>query len=128
MSFWECEKCGGVPGVTPCCSDNRVVENKEDKMSKRISAEEARNMTLQNADYSKAVDEIMVGITAKALAGESVFITRGYGFGDGCCYCNEDKWPKLNREIVRELRKLGYVAKVKSEAKQFVDLWLEVSW
>ena len=97
-------------------------------MSKRMNAQEARNIALQNADYSKAIDEIMVGITAKALAGECVFITRGYGFGEGCCYCAEDKWPKLNREIVRELRKLGYVAEVKSEAKQFVDLWLEVSW
>lgn len=21
MSFWECPKCGGIPGVTACCKD-----------------------------------------------------------------------------------------------------------
>src|SRR5690606_29544026 len=23
MSFWECPKCGGIPGVTFCCSDEK---------------------------------------------------------------------------------------------------------
>jgi len=23
MSFFECDKCGGIPGVTHCCTDNR---------------------------------------------------------------------------------------------------------
>lgn len=35
MSFWECEKCGGIPGVTFCCSEmNNEKEKKcaQDKL------------------------------------------------------------------------------------------------
>jgi hypothetical protein len=30
MSFLECSKCGGVPGVTACCSDAQAGEAKAD--------------------------------------------------------------------------------------------------
>ena len=28
MSFWECQKCGGIPGVTHCCRDKNYVASK----------------------------------------------------------------------------------------------------
>lgn len=33
MSFWECEKCGGILGVTGCCSD---LKSKEQAMTKQV--------------------------------------------------------------------------------------------
>lgn len=29
MSFWQCEKCGGTPGVTWCCTDKSMTANTE---------------------------------------------------------------------------------------------------
>lgn len=31
MSFWECDKCGGIPGVTYCCTDRKEMPRPTDE-------------------------------------------------------------------------------------------------
>jgi len=41
MNFYECEKCGAIPGVTACCTDNpREVQqwvSVEDRLPEKVS-------------------------------------------------------------------------------------------
>lgn len=32
MSFFECDKCGGIPGVTPCCTDQKKAVNMTEQL------------------------------------------------------------------------------------------------
>lgn len=96
-------------------------------MTKRLTAEQARDMA-RAKDPAFAVDAILAGIKDAAEKGKYEYVTRQYGFGDGACYGNEDKWPALCQAIVKELRGLGFTARVRVQENQFVDLWLEVKW
>lgn len=93
----------------------------------RMTADQARDIA-RAKDPSFAVDTILAGIAKVAEQGKYEYITRSYGFGDGSCYCNEDKWPRLCKAIVTELRSLGYDCLVRCDEGQFVDMWLEVTW
>jgi len=96
-------------------------------MADRMTAEKARDLA-RAKDPSFAVDEILAGIEDAAREGKYEYSTRAHGFGSGSCYGNEDKWPALNQAIIKELRKLGFAARVRVHEGQFVDLWLEVTW
>ncbi|MBD1554667.1 hypothetical protein [Pseudomonas typographi] len=93
----------------------------------RLSAEKARDMA-RAKDPAFAVDTILAGIAIAAKGGKYEFDTREYGFGDGSCYSNQDKWPELCKAIIRELNALGYKCQVRCDEGQFVDMWLEVTW
>lgn len=96
-------------------------------MKTRLTAEQARNLA-QAHDPCFAVDAILEGIKEAAKKGKYEYVTRSFGFGDSACYGNEDKWPALCQAIVKELRGLGFSARVRVQENQFVDLWLEVKW
>ena len=93
----------------------------------RMTASEAANIA-QAKDPAFAVDTILAGVKKAADEGKYEYITREYGFGDGSCYCNEDKYPPLCKAILKELRALGYACTVRTHEGQFVDMWLSVKW
>ncbi|OZI56988.1 hypothetical protein CAL20_15350 [Bordetella genomosp. 4] len=74
------------------------------------------------------MDTILAGVEKAARDGKYEYITREFGFGDGSCYTNEDKYSELCKAILKELRGLGFGAIVGSNCGQFVDLWLSVTW
>lgn len=82
-------------------------------MADRLTAEKARDLA-RAKDPSFAVNEILEGIEAAAREGKYEYVTRKYGFGDGACYGNEDKWPALCQAIIKELRLLGFSASVRA--------------
>jgi hypothetical protein len=75
-----------------------------------------------------AVDVILAEVRKQAEAGKTSLKTYSCGFGAGGLYTDESKFPELQREVLKRLRALGYVAGVRVEERQFVDLWLHVSW
>lgn len=93
----------------------------------RITAEQAASIA-QAKDPYFAVDSILDGVRMAAADGKYEYITREYGFGDGSCYCNENKYPPLCHAILKELRALGYACTVRAHEGQFVDMWLSVKW
>jgi len=93
----------------------------------RINAEQARDIARAH-DPSFAIDEILAGVEACAREGKYEYTTRKFGFGDSACYGFEKGYPEQCKAILRELRALGFNASVKAEEKQFVDLWLSVTW
>lgn len=96
-------------------------------MTNRLTAESAAKLSIAK-DPSFAVDSILDGVRMAATDGKYEYITREYGFGDGSCYCNEDKYPPLCKAILKELRALGYACTVRAHEGQFVDMWLSVKW
>lgn len=95
--------------------------------SNRMTADRARDLA-RAKDPSFAVDSILAGVEAAARDGKYEYQTREHGFGDGACYSSEERWPELNKAIVKALRALGYRADVRVHEGQFVDLWLSVTW
>ncbi|KKO71800.1 hypothetical protein [Kerstersia gyiorum] len=97
-------------------------------MADRLTAEKARDLA-RAKDPSFAVDQILAGIEQAAREGKYQYITREFGFGSGECYGNEPAWPALCQAIVKELRALGFTARVRvQDGSQFCDLWLDVTW
>jgi len=78
-------------------------------------------------DPAFAVDTILAEIAKAAEAGKYEYTTRAYGFGEST-YCNEDKYPELCKAILKDLRGLGFKCQCHAQERQFVALWLEVSW
>lgn len=92
----------------------------------RLSAASARDIA-RAKDPAFAVETILTEVAKAAEAGQYKYTTREYGFGSKT-YCNERDYPLLCKAILKELRELGYQCQVNAEERQFVDLWLEVSW
>lgn len=93
----------------------------------RLTADKAFGI-VASKDPSKAVDTILEAVKAAAEKGLYSIRVREYGFGSNVCYAAERDWPKINKAIVKELRDLGFQCYSGSEARQFIDLWLYVSW
>lgn len=51
---------------------------------------------------------------------------RDFEFGSGKLYCREEYYPQICKDIMTELKKLGYKIRIKCTEKQFVDMWLEI--
>ena len=92
-----------------------------------LTAAEAASLSRQK-DPAFAVETILEEVRKAAQAGEWSIKTYSAGFGDAALYAPENKWPEHNREALKRLRELGYRADVHAIEKQFVDLFLEVSW
>ena len=96
----------------------------------RLTAEQARALSQEaNVDtvVNEALDEILMLVGVQARSGGDRFIKyRGHGFSDSAVYGND--WPIANRKITEALEDLGYRATVRSDERQFVDLWLQVEW
>ena len=92
-----------------------------------LTAEEARELSRVNSP-EELVEVILKGVKEKAEQGKSKFVTREYGFGDGCLYTSESNYPARISGALRILRELGYKVDIVSEERQFVDIYLKVTW
>lgn len=92
----------------------------------RLTAAEATNLS-RAKDPTFAVDKILEGIAKAASEGKYEYTNQDYGFGTST-YCDESRYPPLCKAILKELRDLGYACQVKAEERQFVNLWLSVTW
>ncbi len=96
-------------------------------MTERLTAAKAAEIADKH-DPAKAVDAILADVQKQAQTGRRTLRVNGYGFASGECYVQRDKWPEHCRRIQDELLALGFKAEVRVEERQFVDIWLQVSW
>lgn len=96
-------------------------------MVDRFDANQARQIA-EAHDPSVAVDAILASVRRAAERGDYVALIRDFNFGSSVCYGAENTCPPLCQAIVKDLRSLGFRCDVRSEDRQFVDLWLEVTW
>ena len=52
MSFWQCEKCGGTPGVTWCCTDKSMTANTETERAHALAEKHGATSYRNRADTS----------------------------------------------------------------------------
>lgn len=96
-------------------------------MSKLTAAEAAKISTRNHPET--AIEKILEQIKEAAEHEKRTIKIHDYGFGDGIMYgARYDKWTKLQQNIYNELVALGYTVDHKADERQFVDLYLEVSW
>ncbi len=93
-----------------------------------LTAKEAKSLADNVIDINKAVSKILESIKKQAVDGKYKHIEKGYDFGSGKCYLRQELWPEHCKKIVSELERLGFNCKIGVMEKQFVDMWLEVSW
>lgn len=97
-------------------------------MSKKpMTADEAAALA-RSKSPDGALDVILAEVRKQAEAGKTSLKTYSCGFGESNLYADESRFPELQREVLKRLRELGYHAEVRVEERQFVDLWLHVSW
>jgi hypothetical protein len=92
-----------------------------------LTAAQARELSKLNSPKG-LTEAVLEGVKERAEQGKSEFITRQYGFGDGRLYTTEQNYPSKIREVLQILRKLGYKADIFCEERQFVDIYLKVTW
>lgn len=92
-----------------------------------ISAQKARELAKAN-DADTITKKIADMIEAAAKQGKFEIQVRDYGFGTTAYYGGPNEWPTLGKQVIGVLRGLGFKADIKSEDRQFVDIWLDVSW
>lgn len=90
-----------------------------------IGANEA-NAIAKESSGIHITEEIMKRIVKAAENGKFRLEVRDFGFGDSELYSGEmnDK----QRKSVNKLKELGYKTTIRTEEKQFVDIYLEVIW
>jgi hypothetical protein len=96
-------------------------------MTELFNAKEARRLACDN-DPDTLLKKILQEIKAKALEGKFEYITRSYGFGDSILYDMEINYPYKIKYILKSLRDLGFYATIKTDERQFVDIFLYVAW
>lgn len=90
-----------------------------------MTAEEARKISKENnKDY--IVENILETVQKVAHKGEFQVDIRGYGFGSTSYYANG--LTEEQGKIIREIENLGYKAEMHVEERQFVDIFLRISW
>lgn len=92
-----------------------------------MKASEARELT--NSRCPKPIlDTILKIVEGAAVKGQSSIKVRSFGFGDGNLYHGEKYASTTQQEVIKSLRSLGYIVGIKAEEKQFVDIYLDISW
>lgn len=90
-----------------------------------ITADEARALTAKS-DPDWHVSQILEEVKKAAAKGESTLKTYACDFGSGNCYSG--KFTDLQKSVWDKLRNLGFATSIEVQEKQFVDIWLQVSW
>lgn len=80
------------------------------------------------SDPEHTVRNILELVKLAAQRGEYSIKVREWDFGSAAYYCAPQQWPSDGKAIIGQLRELGFGADICSEERQFVDIWLEVSW
>ena len=92
---------------------------------KLLRADRAREIA-NNNDPKGIAKRISEKIADKAEMGEYELKIRDYGFGDSSLYAGE--MNDIQKEVVKILKELGYEVKLRTEEKQFVDIYLQIEW
>lgn len=92
---------------------------------KLLRADEARKIA-NNNDPKGIAKRIIEKIADKAEMGKYELKIRDYGFGNSNLYAGE--MNDIQKEVVKILEELGYEVKLRTEAKQFVDIYLQIEW
>lgn len=90
-----------------------------------LTADEARALA-KKSDPDSHVAEILGIVKKAAEAGETYIRTYACDFGSGNLY--QGKPTPLQSAVLAKLADLGYKTEIRAEERQFVDIWLQVSW
>lgn len=90
-----------------------------------FTAQDAWAMT-KKSDPEWHVEQILVEVKNAAARGESRLKTYACDFGSGSLYGG--KPTALQQSVINKLKSLGFKAGIEAQERQFVDIWLEVSW
>jgi hypothetical protein len=92
----------------------------------RLTAARAKELALANS-APRIVDELLEQVRQAAEKGLTKTENRSY-FGGGEFYRNEKDYPEWGKQVLAELRRLGFACTIRCREGQFVDMWLEISW
>jgi hypothetical protein len=92
----------------------------------RMTAAQAKELSLANA-ADRIVDDLLAQVRRAAEKGLTQTENRSY-FGGGEFYRAEKDYPQWGKQVLAELRRLGFECTVRCKEGQFVDMWLEISW
>ncbi|MDQ0422362.1 hypothetical protein J2045_003410 [Peteryoungia aggregata LMG 23059] len=92
-----------------------------------LTAKEALEISRKN-DPEQTLRNILELVKLAAAKGEYSIKVREWGFGSAAYYCPPQEWPTIGKTVIGQLREIGYSADIGSEERQFVAVWLEVSW
>lgn len=91
----------------------------------RFTADDARElMRVHTPEYH--VEKIIDQVRQAAQKGSDTLKTYACNFGDGALYSGQPS--ELQKAVMAQLRDLGFEVRIRVEERQFVDVWLEVSW
>lgn len=93
----------------------------------RLKASAAKELSKAN-DPESVVESILSRVEKAANEGNWKVQIRDFGFGSNVYYSGPNEWPSAGKAVIHELRKLGYAVDIRCEDRQFVDIFLEVSW
>jgi hypothetical protein len=93
----------------------------------KMTAKEAAKLSKEN-NSEVIVENILKSVEKAAKDGAFEIKVREYGFNSSAHYGATDNFPTKTKEVIKELRQLGYRADIKTNEGQFVDLYLSVSW
>ncbi len=93
--------------------------------NKQLTAEAAHALT-QKHDPESYVAEILEQVREAAEDGKTSIKTYACDFGGGNLYGGHP--TKTQVAVLNRLRHLGYKVEIRAEERQFVDIWLQVSW
>jgi hypothetical protein len=96
-------------------------------MTTLFNAKDAQKLSSLN-DPTKLIKIILEEIKENAIDGKWEYITRSYGFGESILYDSECNYPEKIKQVLKLLRDLGFTASIIIEERQFVDIFLHVTW
>lgn len=92
-----------------------------------LTAKDALEIS-RKSDPDHTLRNILELVKLAAERGKYIIQVREWGFGGNEYYHGPQTWPTSGKAIIGRLRELGFSADIKSEERQFMDIWLEVSW
>jgi hypothetical protein len=94
-------------------------------MSGKFNAQDARDL-MRGKTPEYHVDLILEQVKVAAHEGKDRIKTYACDFGSGNLYGGTP--TPLQQAVMDQLHALGFKTAIRCEERQFVDIWLEVSW
>ena len=91
-----------------------------------ITARELYEKYNQESALDSCLNEIEQLVIEAAKKGETKIEYRNFAFGSGHLYGGAPTEPQA--KVISMLKDAGYKAEIHCEERNFVDIWLEVSW
>lgn len=91
-----------------------------------IAAKELYERYNQESEIENCLKEIEQLAIEAAKKGETKIEYRNFNFGSGHLYGGAPTRPQAN--VISMLKDAGYKTQIHCEERNFVDIWLEISW